>query len=300
MFDRISASFALARSSWDVLYKDKQLLLFPVLSGIGCTLVLASFLIPLGVIAWMGGFQDLFNQINQNGAANVPVGYQIAFWVGLFLFYFCNYFVVVFCNAALISCAIMHFNGETPTLGDGFRAAGARLPQILAWALVSATVGILLKGIENSNRRVGEFISAILGTVWTVMTYFVVPVLVVEKVGPFKAIGRSIQILKATWGEALVGNLGLGFVKFLAVLPFFLLLAAGVAVLAASNGAGPLLVVGILVLVLAVLYFLVYLAVASAMDTIFLSALYQYAAFNTIPEGFEADTMEQAFRTRRQ
>ena len=297
MFDRISASFALARSSWDVLRRDKQLLLFPVLSGIGCTLVLLSFLVPIGVIAWMGGFNGLMDQNGQ--IKDIPVGYQIGFWVGLFLFYFCNYFVVVFCNAALISCAIMHFNGETPTLGDGFRAAGARLPQILAWALVSATVGILLKGIENSNRRVGEFISAILGTVWTVMTYFVVPVLVVEKVGPFKAIGRSIQILKATWGEALVGNLGLGFVKFLAALPFILLLLAGVAVLGASNGAGPLLVVGILLLAVAVLYFLAYLAVASAMDTIFLSALYQYAAFNTIPEGFEADTMEQAFRSRR-
>jgi hypothetical protein len=291
-FDRISASFALARSSWDVLRKDKQLLLFPVLSGIACTLVLLSFVIPLGVIGAMGGFDDLIDQAKNQ---NVSVGYQIAIYAGLFVFYFLNYFVVVFCNSALISCAIMRFNGETPTLGDGFRAAAARFPQILAWALVSATVGVLLKAIENSNRRVGYFISAILGTVWTVMTYFVVPVLVVEKVGPFRAIGRSLEILKKTWGEALVGHFTLAFFKFLAVLPAFLLLVVGIGLCAAG---APLLYVGIAVLAAALIYFLAYLAVASAMDTIFLSALYQYAAFNTVPQGFDEDAMENAFRRR--
>jgi hypothetical protein len=292
MFDRIAASFTLARSSWDVLRRDKQLLLFPVVSGIGCTLVLISFMIPLGVIAAQGGFNGIQAQ---NG------NFQVPWWtyVALFAFYFCNYFVVVFCNAGLISCAIMRFNGEEPTLGDGFRAAAARLPQILAWALVSATVGVLLKSIENGHQRVGEFISAILGTAWTVMTYFVVPVLVVEKVGPFQAIARSLSLLKATWGEALVGNFGLGIFKFLLVLPLILLIALGAALVAAGNAAGPLLIVAVAVFVVAAVYFLVYLAVASALETIFLSALYQYAAFKTVPVGFEEDSMELAFRSKR-
>ncbi len=292
MFDRIATSFQLARSSWDVLRRDKQLLLFPVVSGIGCTLILISFMVPVSVFASHGGF-DAFKDANGN------VQPPWWFYVGLFAFYFCNYFVVVFCNAGLISCAIMRFNGETPTLGDGFRAAASRLPQILAWALVSATVGVLLKAVEGGHKRVGEFISAILGTAWTVMTYFVVPVLVVEKVGPFQAIGRSLTLLKATWGEALIGNLGLGFFKFLLVLPFILLLGVGAALAAVSNAAGPLLIGAVAVFVAAALYFLVYLAVASALETIFLSALYQYAAFNTVPSGFQADSIERAFRSKR-
>jgi len=290
MFDRIATSFTLARSSWDVLRRDKQLLLFPIVSGIGCTLVLASFLIPVGVIASRGGFDGLKNA---NGNVQLPWW----FYVGLFAFYFCNYFVIVFCNAGLISCAIMRFNGETPTLGDGFRAAASRLPQILAWALVSATVGVLLKAVESGHKRVGEIISAVLGTAWTIMTYFVVPVLVVEKVGPFQAVARSLTLLKATWGEALIGNLGLGFFKFLLALPLILLIGLGVALVATSNAAGPLLVVAVAVFAVAALYFLVYLAVASALETIFLSALYQYAAFNTVPSGFETDSMARAFRS---
>lgn len=292
MFDRIATSFSLARSSWDVLRKDKQLLLFPVVSGIACTVVLVSFLIPLGVVAYLGGFKGL-----QNAGGNV----QAPWWsyLVLFAFYFCNYFVVIFCNSALVSCAIMRFNGETPTLADGFRAAGARLPQILAWALVSATVGVLLKLIENGHRRVGEFISAILGTAWTIMTYFVVPVLVVEKLGPIQAVGRSIALLKKTWGEALIGHFGLGFFKFLACLPLLLLIGLGVALCFAANGAAPLIVAGVAVFAIAALYFLAYLAVASAMDTIFLSALYQYAAFQTVPIGFDAGTIERAFQPKR-
>lgn len=94
----------------------------------------------------------------------------------------------------------------------------SRLPQIFAWALVSATVGVLLKLVENAHEKIGQFISAILGTAWTVVTFFVVPVLVVEKVGPFEAIKRSIALLKKTWGEALAGNFGLGLFMFLLML----------------------------------------------------------------------------------
>src|SRR4051794_3569976 len=209
MFDRIANSFALARSSWEVLKRDKQLVLFPVLSGIGCVLVTLSFTVPLAVVAMRGGF----DQVRDDGPVPVWV-YPVAF-----AFYFCNYFVIVFCNAALVSCALVRFSGEAPTVGDGFRAAASRLPQILAWALVSATVGVALKAVENANERVGQFISSLLGTAWTVITYFVVPVLVVEKVGPLQAVRRSLTILRATWGESLVGHMGIGFFLFLLMLP---------------------------------------------------------------------------------
>ncbi len=125
------------------------------------------------------------------------------------------------------------------------------------------------------------------------------PVLVVEKVGPFKAIGRSVEILKKTWGEALVGHFTLGFFKFLAVLPFIALLVVGGLLIAGGQQTPAMIYVAVAVFAVAGVYFLVYLAVASAMDTIFLTALYQYAAFNTVPEGFDEDAMQNAFRRRR-
>jgi len=197
MFDRISNSFAMARSSWQVLRTDKQLIFFPIVSGIGCFLVLLSFALPfIAHPQWL-------DFINNNAQRRQPPPWV---YIVAFAYYFCNYFVIVFCNAALISCAIVRFNGGTPTLADGFRAAASRLPQIVAWALVSATVGVILKAIENANEKAGQFISAILGTAWTVLTYFVVPVLVVEKTGPLDAIKRSMSILRKAWGKRWSGT----------------------------------------------------------------------------------------------
>jgi hypothetical protein len=283
MFDRISNSFMLARSSWNVLRTDKQLVLFPIVSGIGCLLVLASFAAPfLFHPEWLG-FLKAAGQ-----GRSVPVwAYAVAF-----AFYFCNYFVILFCNAALVSCAIVRFNGDTPTLADGFQAAVNRLPQIVAWALVSATVGVLLKALENANEKVGQLISGLLGTAWTIITYFVVPVLVVEKVGPIAAIRRSMSVLRKTWGEALVGNWGLGLFITLLMLPGFLALVAAAPLFATMPPAALLLGA------LGVLYLAIASAAGSALHGIYLAALYQFAAFGLVPDGFDRHTMEGAFRKK--
>lgn len=286
MFDRIARSFDLARSSWNVLRTDKKLIVFPIISGIAVLLVMASFLTPI-ISLTIAGKIDL----DPNGNGQPPL------WVYpvIFAFYFCNYFVVVFCNSALVSCAIMRFNGQQPTIGDGFGAAASRLPQILAWSLVSATVGMLLYLIENAHEKVGEIVRMILGTAWSIITFFVIPVLVVEKVGPFQAISRSIAILKKTWGEALIGGFGLGLFKLLLVLPGVLIIVAGGYLCTAIQP----IALGLGIVGLGVLWMLMAFAAGAALDAIFLSALYQYAAFEQVPQGFDRESMEGAFSNKK-
>jgi hypothetical protein len=282
MFQRISNGFSLAGSTWRVLVKDKHLLAFPIVSGFFFLLVVASFAVPLATLVDWKQFEQ---QMQKNN--NKP---PVWVYAVCFAYYFCTYFVIIFCNSALISCALLRFSGQSPTLADGFRMALARLPQIFAWALVSATVGVLLKVIENAHEKVGEIIAAVLGTAWSVMTFFVVPVLVVEKVGPMAAVGRSISLLKKTWGEALVGNMGLNFILFLLVIPVVLLFIAGVVLLV--NG---MTVPGVALLVAGGIALLLHMAISSALHTIFLAALYQYAADDRVPEGFDRNVMATAF-----
>lgn len=286
MFDRLANSLSLARSSWQVLRQEKQLVIFPILSGLGCLLVLASFAVPFILHPqWLGFLaeQPARGDFAQDGQ------FPAWTWALLFAYYFCSYFVIVFCNAALISCALIRFHGDTPTVADGFQAAVSRLPQILAWSLVSATVGVLLKVVENVHEKAGAFISSLLGSAWTVLTFFVVPVLVVEKVGPFQAIQRSLALLRRAWGEALVGHMGVGLILFL-----FSLLGIGLFVVGGFL-CQSIPVLGVALLAAAVVYLLVLAAAGSALNGIFLAALYQYAAFNQVPGGFEQGILERAF-----
>ena len=275
MFDRISMGWRLGMTAFGVLRSDMKLLVFPLLSAICCLIVLASFAAP---IVLSERFRDL---IDKNQGFNDPVWYVL-----LFAFYFVNYFVIVFFNAALISCALARFNGMEPTLADGFGAAASRLPQILGWSLVSATVGVILKVIEDRSEKVGQIVSGLLGMAWGIMTYFAVPVLVVEKVGPIDAVKRSCSIMKKAWGESLVANFGAGLLIFL------MFLAALIPAILGAVIGGPALIAGIIV---TFVLLLIVSLISSAVNTIIVTALYQYAAYEKVPESFDVDLLHGAF-----
>jgi hypothetical protein len=283
MFERISNGWELAKQSWHVLKLDKQLLLFPLFSGVACLLVFASFALPL----WNS---EMLHVVLEDGQApENPLAYVL-----LFVFYFVNYFVIVFFNAALIGCAIIRFNGGSPTIGDGFGVAVARLPQILGWALVSATVGWILKIIESRSERAGQFVAGLLGMGWSAVTYFVVPIVVVEKVGPIDAVKRSFAVLRKTWGEALTANFGIGLFVFLLSLVAFVPIIGGVVALAGGQT-----ILGAAAIATGVVLLLIISLISSALNTIVIAALYQFAAHGTVPEQFDEAVLQSAFSTHR-
>jgi uncharacterized membrane protein (DUF485 family) len=269
----------LMKASGRVLRLDKELLVFPFLSGIACLLVVGSFALPMFL---SGAFtiDHHAGQVTQN-----PLAYVV-----LFAFYFCNYFVIVFFNSALVACAIIRFNGGDPTLSDGLQAAASRLPQILGWSLVSATVGFVLKMVESRSEKLGTFVAGLLGLAWSIATFFVVPVIVVEKLGPIDAIRRSGSILRQAWGESFVANQGIGLFVFL-----FSLLACIPALLGVLSHVPALMIAGIAVTVLAIV---ILSAVSAALHSILLAAIYVFAANGRVPDAFERGSLESAFARR--
>jgi hypothetical protein len=286
-FDRFSTGFSAASDCWDVLKKDKKLLVFPLVSGLACFVVLLSFAIPIAVLRP----QELNNFLDEEPQAKIANS-PVWFWLAVFAFYFCNYFVIYFFNAALIHCALFRFRGMELSVNDGFWAATRCLPQILGWALVSATVGVTLKIIESSSDFMGRLVSAVLGMTWTVVTYFVLPVLIVEKVGPIRAVGRSAKILSETWGEALGGRMGIGWF----LLPFWLigilLLIGGFTLLHS------VLPLGIGMIAVAIATLLLLGLVGSALETILLSGLYLYATQGEVPAEMNRGMLQRAFTAR--
>ncbi|MBV09452.1 DUF6159 family protein [Rubinisphaera sp.] len=283
MFQRLSNGWSLAKQSWRVLMLDKELLVFPVVSGFCCLLVLASFIVPL----FATGYVDVVlndGQISQEESQD-PIAYII-----LFAFYFVNYFVIVFFNSALVACAIIRFKGGDPTVADGFRASMNRLPQIAGWAFLSATVGVILKVIESRSEKVGQIVAGLLGAAWSVTTYFVVPILVVEKAGPIDAFKRSVSVLKKTWGESLSANFGIGFISFLATIACFVPIGFGI--FFAFNEqlvlGGVLVACGVFSLILVSL-------ITATLNSIIIAALYLYASEGEVPTEFDNRLLKQAF-----
>lgn len=276
MFERISRGIELTRQSLGVLRQEKMLLVFPLFSGIACLIVLASFAVPL----WTTGYAE--SVLGEEQLPQDPVAYVL-----LFVFYFVNYFVIVFFNSALVSCAIVRFHGGDAKFTDGLSMAGSRLPQIVAWALLAASVGVVLRAIESRSERAGQIASALLGAAWSIATYFVVPVLVVEGVGPIDAVKRSFSVLRKTWGESLVANFSIGLVVFLASLVALLPAVLGMVV---GNVAAA--VVGVAISVLAII---VISLVSSALHTIIVAALYLYAAEGKAPPQFDEQLLRSAY-----
>ena len=276
MFDKFSRSWTLVKASAAVLRSDKELLVFPLLSGLAAMLVVATFIIPVFAL-----------KIFESG---MGVGGAI---LG-FLFYLCQYFVIFFFNAALVGAAIIRLEGGDPTLADGFNAAKSRLGPILGYAAIAATVGMLLQALKNrqSNFLV-RLIGSGLGVAWTLSTFLVVPVLVQQNIGPIDAIKESVKLLKRTWGENAIGNVGLGLAFGLMM---FGVIAAGLllAFLAASASAA----LAVTIIVITVLAAVSLGVVQSALSAIYSAALYRFATVGEAPQGFEALGLQTAFTPR--
>ncbi len=269
-----SRSWNLVKAAWSVLRADKELIIFPVVSAIGALLVTAVFAVPEFILFSAGG--------------NETLGYVL-----LFLFYLVQYTVIIFANSALVGAAMIRLRGGDPTFSDGMRIAFSRLGAIIGYAAIAATVGVILEALSRRG-ALAQIVRSLIGVAWNLVTYLVVPVLVVEQVGPLEAIKRSASLLRRTWGEQVVGGAGMGLAFFLLFLGVTLLGGAGIAL-------GIVLNVVVVIVVSAVLMALAYLTLAltsSALSGIYSAAVYRYAAEGQTSAQFDSDLIQNAFRAK--
>jgi uncharacterized protein DUF6159 len=282
MFRKLSNSWELVKASAAVLRSDKELVVFPIVSAIGSVIVLATFAVPM----FLAG---LFDQMYVDGKGYQPLGMLVAF-----LFYLVQYTVIFFANTALVGATMIRLRGGDPSVGDGFGIAMKRLGPILGYALISATVGMVLRTIAERAGFIGRIVISLIGFAWNVATYLVVPVLAVEDVGPVEAIKRSTQLLKRTWGEQLIGNAGMGAVFGLITLAVLLV---GVPLIVLAAMAQSLVAIGLVVLVL-VLALLALGVISSTLSGIYTAAVYRFAAEGEVAGGFSSEMIQSAFRAK--
>ncbi len=269
-FDRLSSGWTITMNSFSILKKNKQLIIFPVLSGISLLLVIGIFI--TGMFAAAGWDID-----------SIYTDEPIVNYALVFGFYVVNYFVIVFFNMALIHCSKLYFQGEEVSVSAGLKFSMSRIGAILSWALFAATVGTILKAIQENTGIVGKIITGFLGIVWGVTTFFAVPVIAYENLGPMAAFKRSTQMMKEKWGESLSATFSLGLIKFIA----FLILAVPIYLITVQLS----VIVGISLAVIA--GFLVF-SIFSAAETIFISSVYHNITGN-IDDHFDQQLVDSLF-----
>jgi len=278
---KFSRSWLLVKQSFTILRSDKQLMLFPVFSAISCFVLTA-------IIATGGAFLMLPAR-----AAAIAAGERFnpnqspLFLLGLFTLYVVNYFVIVFFNVALVGVANSRLMGGTWTFRDGLELAWARKGTILQWALLAATVGVILRTLEERLGLIGRLIMRIIGFAWTLACYFVVPVLAFEDLTPVDAVKRSAKLFRDTWGEKVIGGFSLSLVSLVLMLP-----GVGLVIVAAYLGGGIGFLLGLAVMFL---YFLLLSVFMSAVGGIFNAALYRYACFKQAPPAFSPELIASAW-----
>jgi Family of unknown function (DUF6159) len=276
---RFARSWALMKESYAVLKATPQLTFFPIVSGIISLIVACTFFIPLTLTtgALHGGLQQ-------------HKGLPPTYYAVLFVYYLVSYFVVIFFNSALVSCAHESLSGVPTTYQQGLQNASKHIGKIFLWAVIAATVGTILRFVGEKLGVVGQIVIGLLGFVWTVITYFVVPIIVIEDASPFAALKKSGSMLKTTWGERIIAGISVSMATGVLFLIGLVPVAVGVACLV-----GGLYVLAIPAFVLAVVFWLCLAIVSTTLTGIFNTALYIYASTGVVPQGFSADHIKGAF-----
>lgn len=277
MFESFSRSWQLVKASYSVLRADRELMLFPVLSMIGVIGATIIFLFPM----FLAGIVDAIMQ-----EQDITNGQAVFGLVVTFFYYLTTYTIIIFSNTALIGAALMRLDGQDPTVSDGFRIARSRMSSILGYAAISATVGMILNAMRNrDNNILAQIMAGFLEFAWNIITFLVIPILVIENVGPIEAIKRSGSMLKQTWGEQLAGSFSIGGIFALITI---LLVFLGIAMVAVfANLSAGLAVAMFIVMVIVVVGINL---VGAALSSIFCAALYKYASTGN-GGGFFDETM---------
>jgi hypothetical protein len=279
VFNKISRSWILAGQCWKVLTEDPLLLIFPLSSFLAIVVLLASFAAPLWTV----------HHGLQSALAGAPSTHtaRTLFYAGVYVSYVISYAIVMFFNAGLVAVAIRRLNGDPASVEEGLRTALSNLPAILGYALIAATVGTLLRVVEQRVGIVGRIVTAMIGAAWTVATAMTLPVLVVENVGPVEAISRSLDLLRKTWGENLIGSIGIGSGMAIITVPLCILTLC-------LAGAGA----SVAALMLMIVTMFGVMLVGPTLHAIYIAALYRFATGGKENAGIDQDLLADAFQSK--
>jgi hypothetical protein len=273
--DKVQNGWKICTLSLEVLKSNKTLIVFPLISCLALFIIISSFVFGFGFITdWH------FERLNDPAHAFTR-------YLFTFLIYLISYTVAIFFNIALMHCVKLYFEDKAVSLSIGIKYSISRLGYIISWAAFAATVGLILKIIQDNVGKLGKILVGLLGIAWGISTFFVVPIVAYEDKSPWNALKESVNMMKKLWGESLTAEFSFGIMKLCAIV-VFLIVAFLVAIVNIYAGIG-LFILGM------VLTFSVF----SALNSIFISAIYTKVSSDINVKQFSDTTIADLFTTKK-
>jgi len=286
MFDKFSRSWSLAGQCFDVLKQDPALLVFPLLSSIALLVLLGSFAVPVLTL-----YHGIGSDVGDGSTTHTS---RLIFYALTYVFYVISYTVMMFFNSALISVALRRLDGESAGVREGLAAAWGNFPAIVGYALIAATVGTILRAIEERVGFIGRIVVAIIGAGWTLATAMTLPVLIEENLGPVEAISRSLDLLKDNWGENLIGNSGISLGMAVIAIPLVVIAVLVMAGAMSTGALGSIIAGAALFAITLIMIGLV----STTLHSIYTAALYRFATGSKENAGIDGDLLAGAYRSK--
>ncbi len=261
-FERAKTGWTLTKDSASVIRDYPKLLVFPLLAGVASAAFFVVFFFPLLIANLIGSGVE---------------------YVALFVVYFATTFLSTYAAAGLVHATNEAFHGREPNVVGSLKAVSSRLGPIVVWSLISATVSVVLKAMEDSDNPIAGILRSIFAIGWAIMTFFIVPVIVFEDVSVTSMFSKSAGAFRDTWGETIGAGFGITLVVTVVGIVLALgALAVSIPVATVFPGPGILLTVLLLAGVIAFTYLL-----SQTIWGVAKTALYVYAVEGRRPDQFD-------------
>ena len=295
-FDTISRGWTLSKLSFSVVKADPELLLYTFLSAMMVFVTIAAAAYP-GYEAeqseeshWAMTDPAVLENgdpqmvMNEETGELEPVGREPTgeYMAWIFLTYMIGAIIVVFWNSAIIVSAHERLTGGDPTIMTGIKAAFSRIHIIILWGIIAGTVGLLLRIARDaiSNKKAPAALKILAGIMlwmveiaWWMYTFFIIPMIVLEKKGIGDGLRGGRALFGKTWGENVTSGLGIGFISLVGIV--FSLAVAGLIFFTISP------IVGIIVAVALIGIIVLWTNTA---EVVVVAALYEYAKTGKMPD----------------
>jgi hypothetical protein len=181
----MKAAFAMARANRKLLAPSVYQVLISVLYFVGWVAALIA-IDP----AWSDGTWTVVS--------------LIAVFGSFLIFYF-------FCGMT-VNMVDVHLKGGTPSLGEGARDAGKNFVAIVFLALVSTVIEAFARAARNNDSIVGKIVAAIVETIWTMLSFLLLPAIIIEDASFGTAMRRVRQLHKGHMLLIGIGEIGVRLV----------------------------------------------------------------------------------------